>query len=58
VRLDHPDAAVRGLAAETLKEIAIVHTSEASYVFYVLQRAVAPDAARALPARCTVQRRS
>lgn len=38
---DHPDAAVRGLAAETIREIEVFEGSEASYgyVFFVLQRA-------------------
>ena len=38
--LDHPDAEVRALAADTLKEIEIFQQSDASYgyVFYVAQR--------------------
>jgi len=38
--LDHPNAAVRDLAAETVQEITIFNSSEDSYgyVFYVLQR--------------------
>jgi SAM-dependent methyltransferase len=37
---DHPDASVRAVAVETVKEIEIFHASEESYgyVFYVLQR--------------------
>jgi trans-aconitate methyltransferase len=39
--IDHPDSSVRDFAAETVKEIEIFKSSEASYgyVFYVLQRA-------------------
>lgn len=39
--INHPDAAVRAFAVETVKEIEIFHASEESYgyVFYVLQRA-------------------
>ena len=39
--LDHPDAAVRDFAAETMREIEVFDQSEDSYgyVFYVLQRA-------------------
>jgi serine/threonine-protein kinase HipA len=38
--IDHPDAAVRAFAVETIKEIEIFHAFEESYgyVFYVLQR--------------------
>jgi trans-aconitate methyltransferase len=38
--LDHPDATVRALAADTLQEIEIFHQSDDSYgyVFYVAQR--------------------
>jgi trans-aconitate methyltransferase len=41
VLVDHPDAAVRDFAAETVKEIEIFHCAEDTYgyVFYVLQRA-------------------
>ncbi len=39
--LDHPAAAVRDFAAETVREIEVFQCSEDSYgyVFYVLQRA-------------------
>jgi SAM-dependent methyltransferase len=39
--LDHPDAAVRAFAAETLREVEVFERSEESYgyVFYALQRA-------------------
>jgi hypothetical protein len=39
--LNHPDAAVRDFAAETVREIEVFDRSEDSYgyVFYVLQRA-------------------
>jgi trans-aconitate methyltransferase len=39
--MDHPDASVRAVAVETVKEIEIFQSSEESYgyVFYVLQRA-------------------
>ena len=39
--VDHPDAAVRDVAVETVREIDIFHRSDESYgyVFYVLQRA-------------------
>jgi cyclopropane fatty-acyl-phospholipid synthase-like methyltransferase len=39
--LDHPDSAVRDIAAETIREIDVFDRSEDSYgyVFYVLQRA-------------------
>lgn len=39
--LDHPDAAVRALAAETMREIDVFDRSEGSYgyVVYVLQGA-------------------
>ena len=57
--LDHPDAAVRVFAAETLKEIDIFRASNESYgyVFYILQRAEQPDAAGAFTSRGTLQRR-
>jgi trans-aconitate methyltransferase len=38
--LDHPDSSVRGLAAETVREIEVFHRAEDSYgyVFYILRR--------------------
>jgi SAM-dependent methyltransferase len=38
--LDHPDPSVRGVAAETVREIEVFHRSDDSYgyVFYLLQR--------------------